>query len=65
MMKPQANSAVNRYELLKKDTRTVAAQQVGKAGIRHVPASPLLVDQENFQLLAGRHPLVAAHLTAV
>lgn len=38
----QANDAVNRYKLLKKDARTVRRPAGSKAGIRHVPASPLV-----------------------
>ncbi len=54
MMNHRRNDAVNRYKLLK-DARTVAAQQVVKAGIRHVPASLVT---ENFQLRL-KAPLVA------
>ncbi|EFO1819803.1 DUF4132 domain-containing protein [Escherichia coli] len=56
----QANNAVNRYKLLKKDARTVAAQQVARlesAMCLHRRWSP-----ENFQLFLVEHPLVR-HLT--
>lgn len=56
----QANNAVNRYKLLKKDARTVAAQQVARresAMCLRRRWSP-----ENFQLFLVEHPLVR-HLT--
>ncbi|EJE2979212.1 WGR and DUF4132 domain-containing protein [Escherichia coli] len=56
----QANDAVNRYKLLKKDARTVAAQQVAR--LESAMCLRRRWSQENFQLFLVEHPLVR-HLT--
>lgn len=56
----QANDAVNRYKLLKKDARTVAAQQVAR--MESAMCLRRRWSPENFQLFLVEHPLVR-HLT--
>ncbi|EFN7534823.1 DUF4132 domain-containing protein [Escherichia coli] len=56
----QANNAVNRYKLLKKDARTVAAQQVAR--LESAMCLRRRWSPENFQLFLVEHPLVR-HLT--
>ena len=56
----QANDAVNRYKLLKKDARTVAAQQVAR--MESAMCLRRRWSPENFQLFLVEHPL-ARHLT--
>lgn len=56
----QANDAVNRYKLLKKDARTVAAQQVAR--LESAMCLRRRWSPENFQLFLVEHPLVR-HLT--
>ncbi|EPY9269476.1 DUF4132 domain-containing protein [Escherichia coli] len=56
----QANNAVNRYKLLKKDARTVAAQQVAR--LESAMCLRRRWSPENFQLFLVKHPLVR-HLT--
>ncbi|WP_096880731.1 DUF4132 domain-containing protein [Escherichia coli] len=56
----QANDAVNRYKLLKKDARTVAAQQVAR--LESAMCLRRRWSPENFQLFLVEHPL-ARHLT--
>ena len=56
----QANDAVNRYKLLKKDARTVAAQQVAR--LESAMCLRRHWSPENFQLFLVEHPLVR-HLT--
>ncbi|HCJ9708324.1 TPA: WGR and DUF4132 domain-containing protein [Escherichia coli] len=56
----QANDAVNRYKLLKKDARTVAAQQVAR--LESAMCLRRRWSLENFQLFLVEHPLVR-HLT--
>ncbi|EJF7631522.1 WGR and DUF4132 domain-containing protein [Escherichia coli] len=56
----QANNAVNRYKLLKKDARTVAAQQVAR--LESAMCLRRRWSPENFQLFPVEHPLVR-HLT--
>ncbi|HDJ8616348.1 TPA: WGR and DUF4132 domain-containing protein [Escherichia coli] len=56
----QANNAVNRYKLLKKDARTVAAQQVAR--LESAMCLRRRWSPENFQLFLVEHPLVH-HLT--
>ncbi len=56
----QANDAVNRYKLLKKDARTVAAQQVAR--LESAMCLRRRWSPENFQLFLVVHPLVR-HLT--
>ncbi|EFL4479559.1 DUF4132 domain-containing protein [Escherichia fergusonii] len=56
----QANDAVNRYKLLKKDARTVAAQQVAR--LESAMCLRRRWSPENFQLFLVEHPLVC-HLT--
>lgn len=56
----QANEAVNRYKLLKKDARTVAAQQVARLESAMCLRRRWL--PENFHLFLVEHPLVR-HLT--
>ncbi|MEK8508065.1 WGR and DUF4132 domain-containing protein [Escherichia coli] len=56
----QANNAVNRYRLLKKDARTVAAQQVAR--LESAMCLRRRWSPENFQLFLVEHPLVR-HLT--
>ncbi|HHK8998243.1 TPA: DUF4132 domain-containing protein [Escherichia coli] len=52
----QANNAVNRYKLLKKDARTVAAQQVAR--LESAMCLRRRWSPENFQLFLVEHPLV-------
>ncbi|EPU4955217.1 TPA: WGR and DUF4132 domain-containing protein [Escherichia coli] len=56
----QANNAVNLYKLLKKDARTVAAQQVAR--LESAMCLRRRWSPENFQLFLVEHPLVR-HLT--
>ncbi|EGK9458262.1 WGR and DUF4132 domain-containing protein [Escherichia coli] len=56
----RADEAVNRYKLLKKDTRTVAAQQVTR--LESAMCLRRRWSPENFQLFLVEHPLVR-HLT--
>ncbi|HBL7188295.1 TPA: WGR and DUF4132 domain-containing protein [Escherichia coli] len=56
----QANDAVNRYKLLKKDARTIAAQQVAR--LESAMCLRRRWSPENFQLFLVEHPLVR-HLT--
>ncbi|EFE3927482.1 WGR and DUF4132 domain-containing protein [Escherichia coli] len=56
----QANDAVNRYKLLKKDARTVAAQQVAR--LESAMCLRRRWSPENIQLFLVEHPLVR-HLT--
>ncbi|EEU1435119.1 WGR and DUF4132 domain-containing protein [Escherichia coli] len=56
----RANDAVNRYKLLKKDARTVAAQQVAR--LESAMCLRRRWSPENFQLFLVEHPLVR-HLT--
>ncbi len=56
----QANDAVNRYKQLKKDARTVAAQQVAR--LESAMCLRRHWSPENFQLFLVEHPLVR-HLT--
>ena len=56
----QANDAVNRYKLLKKDARTIAAQQVAR--MESAMCLRRRWSPENFQLFLVEHPLVR-HLT--
>ncbi|HHZ9599429.1 TPA: DUF4132 domain-containing protein [Escherichia coli] len=56
----QANNAVNRYKLLKKDARTVAAQQVAR--LESAMCLRRRWSPKNFQLFLVEHPLVR-HLT--
>ncbi len=56
----QANDAVNRYKLLKKDARTVVAQQVAR--LESAMCLRRRWSPENFQLFLVEHPLVR-HLT--
>ncbi|EFN5078391.1 DUF4132 domain-containing protein [Escherichia coli] len=56
----QANNAVNRYKFLKKDARTVAAQQVAR--LESAMCLRRRWSPENFQLFLVEHPLVR-HLT--
>nr|WP_247117650.1 WGR and DUF4132 domain-containing protein [Escherichia coli] len=56
----QANDAVNRYKLLKKDARTVAAQQVAR--LESAMCLRRRWSPDNFQLFLVEHPLVR-HLT--
>ncbi|EIV0762299.1 WGR and DUF4132 domain-containing protein [Escherichia coli] len=56
----RANDAVNRYKLLKKDARTVAAQQVAR--LQSAMCLRRRWSPENFQLFLVEHPLVR-HLT--
>ncbi|EFB4360464.1 MolR family transcriptional regulator [Escherichia coli] len=56
----QANNAVNRYKLLKKDAHTVAAQQVAR--LESAMCLRRRWSPENFQLFLVEHPLVR-HLT--
>lgn len=56
----QANDAVNRYKLLKKDARTVAAQQVAR--LESAMCLRRRWSPENFQLFLVENPLVC-HLT--
>ncbi|EHI6970749.1 DUF4132 domain-containing protein [Escherichia coli] len=56
----QANDAVNRYKLLKKDARTVATQQVAR--LESAMCLRRRWSPENFQLFLVEHPLVR-HLT--
>lgn len=56
----QANNAVNRNKLLKKDARTVAAQQVAR--LESAMCLRRRWSPENFQLFLVEHPLVR-HLT--
>ncbi|HAX4720224.1 TPA: WGR and DUF4132 domain-containing protein [Escherichia coli] len=56
----QANNAVNRYKLLKKDARIVAAQQVAR--LESAMCLRRRWSPENFQLFLVEHPLVR-HLT--
>ena len=56
----QANDAVNRYKLLKKDARTVAAQQVAR--LESAMCLRRRWSPENFQLFLVEPPLVR-HLT--
>ncbi|STM38260.1 WGR domain-containing protein [Escherichia coli] len=60
MMKTRANDAVNRYKLLKKDARTIAAQQVAR--LESAMCLRRRWSLENFQLFLVEHPLVR-HLT--
>lgn len=55
-----ADDAVNRYKLLKKDARTVAAQQVAR--LESAMCLRRRWSPENFQLFLVEHPLVR-HLT--
>lgn len=56
----RSNDAVNRYKLLKKDARTVAAQQVAR--LESAMCLRRRWSPENFQLFLVEHPLVR-HLT--
>ena len=56
----QANNAVNRYKLLKKNARTIAAQQVAR--LESAMCLRRRWSLENFQLFLVEHPLVR-HLT--
>ncbi|CTV28811.1 WGR domain-containing protein [Escherichia coli] len=56
----RANDAVNRYKLLKKDARTIAAQQVAR--LESAMCLRRRWSLENFQLFLVEHPLVR-HLT--
>ena len=56
----RADEAVNRYKLLKKDARTVAAQQVAR--LESAMCLRRRWSLENFQLFLVEHPLVR-HLT--
>ncbi|HAY5551267.1 DUF4132 domain-containing protein [Escherichia ruysiae] len=56
----QANDAVNLYKLLKKDARTVAAQQVAR--LESAMCLRRRWSEENFRLFLVEHPLVR-HLT--
>ena len=56
----RADEAVNRYKLLKKDARTVAAQQVAR--LESAMCLRRRWSPENFQLFLVEHPLVR-HLT--
>ena len=56
----RANDAVNRYKLLKKDARTIAAQQVAR--LESAMCLRRRWSPENFQLFLVEHPLVR-HLT--
>ena len=56
----RSNDAVNRYKLLKKDARTVAAQQVAR--LESAMCLRRRWSLENFQLFLVEHPLVR-HLT--
>ena len=56
----RSNDAVNRYKLLKKDARTVAAQQVAR--LESAMCLRRRWSPENFQLFLVEHPL-ARHLT--